>query len=346
MQQSPPKHLINAALGRPTHRKPIWFLRQAGRYLPEYRAIRAEMSFLELCRNPRMAAEVTLQPLKRFDLDAAIIFADILLVPTAMGQTLTFAPDHGPILANPIRSAADVARLSTDGAGDLLSYVGESIALTKKGLAPHQTMIGFAGAPFTVASYMIEGSGTKTFAHTKSLMFHDPSAFAGLMDKLVAASTDYLAMQVAAGAETLMLFDTWAGNLAQSDLINHVAEPTQRLLAAARSLGVPVIYYPGMGSHTLAPLGSLGADVIAVDWRVDLDQAARILRPFNVKALQGNLDPLCLGTDKGFVQNRVREVLESAERAKMNHIFNVGHGLLPTTSTEALTWAIEAVRAF
>ncbi|MFK7826551.1 MAG: uroporphyrinogen decarboxylase [Oligoflexales bacterium] len=349
MAQPEKKPLISIAKGIKSDIYPIWFLRQAGRYLPEYREIRAEMSFLELCRNPKKAAEVTIQPLKRFDLDAAIIFSDILIPPAHMGQTLTFGKGHGPLLTPHIRSSKDLSLLKHPDVEQEMGYVGEAITETKALLAPHQTMIGFAGAPFTVASYMIEGSGSKTYSEVKKLIYQDPKTFESLLDTLAEVTSEYLSMQVKAGAEVLMLFDSWAGNLSTSDYTKYVLPSLIKLLNATSKNQVPIIYYSGQGSTNLSQLSELPVQVLAIDWRVSMSEAAKLVGPHkSVKAFQGNLDPLILSWgDEGLVRAKVREVLDEAKKAQLQgHIFNVGHGVLPTTSPEAIKWAIDEIRNY
>lgn len=349
MAEPEKKPLLSVAKGIKSDIYPIWFLRQAGRYLPEYREIRAQMSFLELCRNPKKAAEVTIQPLKRFDLDAAIIFSDILIPPAHMGQTLTFGKGHGPLLSPHIRSSKDLSQLKRPNVEQEMAYVGEAISETKSQLAPHQTMIGFAGAPFTVASYMIEGSGSKTYSEVKKLMYQDPDTFYKTLDLLAEVTGDYLAMQVKAGAEVLMLFDSWAGNLSSSDYSKFVLPSLNKLVRIASSNQVPLIYYSGQGSTNLSQLSELEVDVLAIDWRVSLSEAASLVgKHKHVNAFQGNLDPLILSwADESLVRAKVREVLEEAKKAQIKgHIFNVGHGVLPTTSPDAIEWAIDEIRGF
>lgn len=339
------KPLIDAALGHKPSRQPVWFLRQAGRYLPEYLEVRARMDFVELCRNPKMAAEVTLQPLRRFDLDAAIIFSDILIPCTEMGQTLTFGKGHGPQLSNPVRSMTDLKRLMKPNASKTLGYVGEAIAETKKGLNSEQTMIGFAGAPFTVASYMIEGQGSKEFTEVKKLLYRDPATLTGLLDLLAEVTVDYLTMQVQAGAECLMLFDTWAAQLSAADYRQYVFPSVKRLIDELKAtLSVPVIYYPGQGLQLYYEIAGLKADVIAIDWRNRLDRSIGILKEVGLDcSVQGNLDPQALMSDRTLLEEKVHSIIQQGKQAR-GHIFNVGHGLLPHLPPEALQWAVEAIR--
>lgn len=346
MTSSPKKPLLMAASGIRPERYPVWFLRQAGRYLPEYQKIRSEMSFLELCRNPAKSAEVTIQPLKRFDLDAAIIFSDILIPPAHMGQTLTFDKGHGPVLRNPVRNAADLKALTLPDWEKDAPYTGEAIAATISHLNAQQTMIGFAGAPFTVASYMIEGSGTKTFSEVKKLMFSDPDVLLGLLDLLTETTVSYLEMQVKAGAEILMLFDSWAGQLFSGDYRKFILPSIQRLTNELKKLQVPIIYYPGQGSENLHEAGSLNADVFAIDWRTSLARSIEILQKqkSSFSCVQGNLDPLLLSYgSKESISDAVSRIKQEALKAPA-HIFNVGHGVLPTTSPELISYTISKIR--
>lgn len=341
------KPLIAAALGQKPSRTPVWFMRQAGRYLPEYRDIRKNVSFVELCQSPKLAAEVTLQPLRRYDLDAAIIFSDILIPCIGMGQELTFDKGHGPRLSPPVRTRQDLEALKSPTAEAMFHYLGEAIVETKKGLSKQQTMIGFAGAPFTVATYMIEGQGSKTYAEIKRLLFSDPRLLKDILGHITETTKDYLKLQVEAGADALMLFDTWAAQLLSTDYAEHVLPHVKELASTIRSLNVPIIYYPGQGSQNLEQLGGLDVDVISVDWRVPLERAGQLLRTHAKLdvTLQGNLDPQVLIGEKGFVQERTHAVLQAfKESGCRQHIFNVGHGLLPHIPPEALNWCIEALR--
>ncbi len=287
------KTLVEAAFGRPTERTPIWFLRQAGRYLPEYRAIRKDIDFVSLCKNPQLAAEVTLQPLRRYDVDAAIIFSDILIPCTAMGQNLTFDSGHGPLLEQPIRSAQDLFKLRHPNVEKELGYVGDAIVETKKGLRPDQTMIGFAGAPFTVASYMIEGSGSKTFTEVKKLRFTQPKVFSELMELIASVTIEYLLMQVKAGADALMLFDTWANQMTAEDYRDLVFPHMNKVIQGVKDRwDGPVIYYPGQSMEWLFELNGYRGDVLAIDWRSRLARAVALIDNLGLNvSIQGNLDP-------------------------------------------------------
>ncbi|NRA67848.1 MAG: uroporphyrinogen decarboxylase [Pseudobacteriovorax sp.] len=341
------KPLVETAFGRPTKRKPVWFLRQAGRYLPEYMAIRKNTEFTTLCQTPKLAAEVTLQPLRRYDVDAAIIFSDILVPCMGMGQTLTFGKGHGPILNKPVRSAEDLASLRVPDCEKELGYVGDAIGLTKQGLESHQTMIGFAGAPFTVASYMIEGMGTKVYTEVKNLQHNHPTVFQGLLDKLVEVSVDYLLMQVKAGAECLMLFDTWANQLPAEDYRNYSFPAVSKIIAEVKDKAdVPIVYYPGQGTDLYFELSGYQGDVIAVDWRTRMSRAISLLENSGLDvSVQGNLDPQTLMGPESVIRERTRAILDQGKKAR-GHIFNVGHGMQPHLSPDALHHVINEIRSW
>lgn len=265
-----------------------------------------------------------------------------------MGQDLTFDKGHGPILSRPVRTEEDFKALKRPLAARDLGYVGDAIALTKSQLKPHQTMIGFAGAPFTVATYMVEGGGTKTFSEIKNLAYAKSSLFVSLLNKIADVTIDYLQMQVSAGADCLMLFDTWAGQLPSEDYAELVLPTTSRLISEIRKLGIPAIYYPGQGSDNLYHLGAVQANAISVDWRVPMDRAIKILKDTGLKAaVQGNLDPQYLIGGESLVRQKVRLLLNKiTESSPYGHIFNVGHGLQPNTPPESLSWVIDEVRQF
>jgi uroporphyrinogen decarboxylase len=341
------KTLIEAAMGRPTERIPVWFLRQAGRYLPEYMEVRRNVDFVSLCQNPKLAAEVTLQPLRRYDVDASIIFSDILIPCTAMGQTLTFDKGHGPQLNKPVRSFADLKTLRKPDAEKELGYVGQAIVETKKGLRPDQTMIGFAGAPFTVASYMIEGAGSKNFTEVKKMRLTEPDTFRGLLQLLVETTVDYLLMQLKAGADCLMLFDTWANQLTCNDYRDFIFPAVNDVISQVKSRwDGPFIYYPGQSIELLFELSGFKGDVLAIDWRSRLPRAIALIENLGLGvSVQGNLDPQSLLAPDELLRRQVRDICEAGQQAR-GHIFNVGHGLQPHTPPEAVSKVIEEVRAF
>jgi uroporphyrinogen decarboxylase len=308
-------------------------MRQAGRYLPEYQEVRAGASILEVCKTPELAVKVTLQPLERFALDAAIIFADILLPLEPMGIKVTFEAGEGPVIHNPVRSAADVRALRPL-AGDDLDFVSQSISQARAALAGRVPLIGFAGAPFTLASYAIEGGSSRNYIETKRLMYGDPETWHGLMTKLAKAVTGFLVEQVRAGAQAVQLFDSWVGALAPADYRRSVLPASAKVFDAVASYNVPRIHF-GVGTGELLGLmGEAGADVVGVDWRVPLDEAARRVGPG--KALQGNLDPAVLFAPTAAVEAKAREVLDAAAGLE-GHIFNLGHGVLPSMDPDALT---------
>ena len=344
---STPKTLVEVAFGRPSKRQPVWFLRQAGRYLPEYMAVRSKVDFVTLCKSPELASEVTLQPLRRFDLDAAIIFSDILIPCTAMGQTLSFDKGHGPQLSHAVTDAASLKALRVPKASQELGYVGEAIAKTVAYMRPDQTMIGFAGAPLTVATYMIEGCGSKDFTAMKRLRYSAPQVFRDLLEMLTETTVDYLSMQVKAGARALMLFDTWATSLIPQDYAAFALPQVKRICSEIKRMHpeVPFIYFPGQGSHLYLELIGLPCDVIAVDWRVRFEAAINLLSNIELDVtVQGNLDPQTLVAPRQFIEERVADIVCHGKKAR-GHIFNVGHGLLPHTPPDSLSWVIEKIRS-
>lgn len=306
-------------------------MRQAGRYLPEYRELRARYGMLELCKSPDLATRVTLQPISRFAPDAAIIFADILLPLEGMGVPFHFAPDHGPVIEHPLRAPGDVDAVRVCRPRESLDFVLKSLSQVRGELDPAIALIGFAGAPFTLASYMIEGGPSKNFLHTKLFLYEHPRLWRVLMDKLVESTLLYLRAQCEAGAQALQLFDSWVGCLAPDDFRVFVAPYLQTLFLALASLRVPLIYF-GTGTATLLPqIRDIGASVIGVDWRLSIQEARRVLG--SGLAVQGNLDPLALLAPGPVLEAKVEAVLEDAA-GEAGHIFNLGHGILPTTPVD------------
>jgi uroporphyrinogen decarboxylase len=315
-------------------------MRQAGRFLPEYRALRAEHDFITLCKTPDLAARVTLLPLARFPLDAAILFADILLILEPMGVGLEFSRGDGPVIRRPVRSAADVARLERVAAAEAMPYVFETVRRVRAELQGRVPLIGFAGAPFTLASYAIEGGGSRSYAHTKTLMYHEPAAWHRLMERLAEAVVDYAREQVAAGAEAMQLFDSWVGCLSPDDYRTYVLPHMRAAFGALAGLDVPLIHF-GTGTAALLELmREAGGDVIGLDWRVDLGEAwARLGEDV---AVQGNLDPVALLAPPDEIRRRVARVLERAG-GRPGHVFNLGHGVLPQTPVEHVAAMVDAV---
>lgn len=329
---------LRACRGNRPQRTPVWMMRQAGRYLPEYRAVRQKVSFLELCRTPELCAEVTLQPLERFDLDAAILFSDILVVFDAMGVEVEFAP--GPRLPNPVRTISDVDRLRWGDPREELRYVMDAVRACKRAVTDRAPLIGFCGAPLTIISYLIEGAGSRDFEHTKRMLFSAPVVFDGLMSSMTSLLIKYLEGQVAAGADALQIFDSWAGALTPQDYRAHVLPHVERLVREARSFGVPVIMFARGNAHHLGGIASTDADVIGVDWTMGLSSAIDVVGEDRV--VQGNLDPmLLLGSPETLVE-RTREVVTAGRRARA-HIFNLGHGICRHTDPEMAKLMIDTV---
>ena len=318
---------------------PVWFMRQAGRYMQEYQAIRAKHSILEVCKTPELAAQVTLQPIERFPLDAAIIFADILLPLEPMGISLDFVESEGPVIRNPIRDRASVDRLRVID-GDELGYVGEAIQQARRALAGRVPLIGFAGAPFTLASYAIEGGGSRQYIETKQFMYREPEAWHRLMDKLARVVTGYLRRQIRAGAQAVQLFDSWVGCLSPGDYAEYVLPHVQLVFDGLKREQIPLIHF-GTGTAALLKLmREAGGDVIGVDWRVSLDEAWDVVG--HDVALQGNLDPVVLFAPLHEIERRVEDILRRAA-GRPGHIFNLGHGILPNTPVESVAAVVDLV---
>jgi len=311
-------------------------MRQAGRYLPEYMAIRRDVSFLELCGDSDLACEVTLQPIDRFGLDAAIVFSDILTIPEAMGRTVTFEKGMGPRLPDPVRNASDVASLKRPDVAEALPVVPRTLK-TFRAARPNIPILGFAGAPFTLLCYMVEGSGSKNWLAAKGLLFEQPDVAAELLNMLADVVGDYLQLQIDSGAAAVQMFDTWAGVLSVEDYRRWALPAAQRALA--RVSGAPRIYFTRDTSPFLPWIAETGADVIGLDWRVDIQRARSILGDLPI---QGNMDPVALYAPKEDIQRRVRKIL--AEAGPLGHVFNLGHGVLPTTPISGVEAMIEAVK--
>ncbi len=315
-------------------------MRQAGRYMAEYRKLREQHTLLEICAQPALAAEVTLQPIKRLDVDAAIIFADILLPLVPMGIDLEFAAGEGPVIHNPVRSRADVERLRVLDPDEAVPATLEAIRLVTHELPGDLPLIGFAGGLFTVASYMIEGGSSRNYLRTKQLMYGEPETWALLMDRLAGMTSRYLRGQVAAGARAVQIFDSWAGALSPRDYRAHILPHTQRIVASLHTLDVPVIIFGTGTSGLLDLLTESGADVIGVDWRVDLDRAWE--RIGSDRAVQGNLDPTLLFAPRAEIERQVDAILTQAD-GRDGHIFNLGHGILPQTPVDNVQFVTELV---
>jgi uroporphyrinogen decarboxylase len=331
--------LLRAARRQPTDFTPVWIMRQAGRYLPEYRAMRERYGFLELCKSADAAAAVTLQPVDRLGVDAAILFADILLVIEPMGVGLEFARGEGPVIQRPVRAGADVARLARVDPLEATPFVFETVRIVRRALDGRVPLIGFAGAPFTVASYLVEGAASREYLHTKRFMYEDPEGWRALMEILVDVTARYLNGQIAAGAQAVQLFDSWVGALSPDDYRDYV-QPWSRALIRRLTPGTPVIHF-GTGTAALLPLmKDAGGDVIGLDWRVDLDEAWARLG--DGVAVQGNLDPVALLASPRHFRPRVRAILDRAA-GRPGHIFNLGHGVLPQTPVDHVVALVDMV---
>lgn len=329
---------MKACRREPVPHTPVWFMRQAGRSLPEYRKVREGTAMLESCMMPELVTEITLQPVRRHKVDAAIYFSDIVVPLKAIGIDLDIKPGIGPVVANPIRSRADLAQLR-DLTPDDVSYVTQAIGMLTAELGS-TPLIGFAGAPFTLASYLVEGGPSRNHEHTKALMYGDPELWADLLDRLAEITGAFLKVQIEAGASAVQLFDSWVGALAPADYTRSVLPASKKVFDAVAPYGVPRIHF-GVGTgEVLGLMGEAGADVVGVDWRVPMDEAARRVGPG--KALQGNLDPAVLFATREAVEAKTDEVLDAAAGLD-GHIFNLGHGVLPSTDPEALTRLVEHV---
>jgi len=333
---------LDACRRRATDVRPVWFMRQAGRYLKPYRDVRARYGILEICKKPEIAAAVTLQPVEILDVDAAIIFADLLLPVEPMGLKLQFVAGEGPVIENPVATPEDIDALATNRTDDL-RYVGEAIHLVGRALDGKVPVIGFVAAPFTLASYMIEGGPSKTFLKTKKLMFGDEVMWRRLMGKLVDVLGDFAAMQIGAGARAMQVFDSWAGALSPDDYVRYVQQYSRALIDRIRSSAVPVIHFATGTGGFLRELHTAGGDVLGVDWRVNIDQ---VWTDLGYRcAIQGNLDPVALFSPLPDLRAKTLELLRRTG-TRPGHIVNLGHGILPETPVENVKAVVEIVRSF
>src|ERR1700690_1864324 len=338
---APESRFVKACKLQPVDRTPVWFMRQAGRYMPEYRAVRKQYSLIEICKKPEVAAEVTITAAEALRVDAAIIFADLLLPLEVMGLPFHFSAGEGPVIEKPVRQMEDIARLRTDRAADL-GYVAEAVRLVCKHFGARLPVIGFCGAPFTLASYMIEGGGSRNYVHAKKMMYSSPAAWDELMRKLVAVVSEYAAEQVRAGADVIQIFDSWVGCLSVEDYRCYVLPRTTELVKALQKTGAPIIYF-GTDSATLLPsMKETGAEVIGLDWRIPLDQGWNAV---GSGAVQGNLDPVLLFAAWKEIKSRAAEILRQAG-GRPGHIFNLGHGILPETPVENVKELAAFVREY
>lgn len=331
---------LKACRGEAVPYTPIWLMRQAGRYMRQYQEIREKMDFLTLCKTPELAARVTLQPVDILGVDAAILFSDILTLVEAMGLELTFAQNEGPVIGNPVRNFESFHALIVPEPEESLGYVMETIRLLRPQLNGRVPLIGFSGAPFTLATYMIEGGSSKQFIETKTMMYQEPELFKALMNKIALSVTLYLEAQIRAGAQAVQLFDTWAGVLSPFDYSIFVFPHVKSIIDSLKKLDVPVIYFLNNCSGLLDQVRTCGADILSFDWRISLSDAInRVGQSFVV---QGNLDPCTLFGPVSFMENHVRQILRCGEQAK-GHIFNLGHGILPQTPVDHVKALVDMV---
>jgi uroporphyrinogen decarboxylase len=333
---------VRACLRKPVDRTPVWFLRQAGRYMQEYRDVRKHHTLVEICKQPEIAAEVTITAAEKLGVDAAIIFADLLLPLEPMGLPFEFQAGEGPVVHHPVRTAEDVRALKTDRA-DELAYVARAIQKVSAHFRDRLGIIGFCGAPYTLASYMIEGGGSRNYIHTKQMMYRDPLSWRLLLDKLIKVLTEYCRLQVQAGADVIQIFDSWVGSLSVTDYREYAFEASKRLVRAVQEMGVPVIYFGVETAGLLTDMAATGADVVGLDWRQPLDDGWKSVG-YNT-AVQCTLDPITLFAPQELIQLRVREILRSAG-GRPGHIFNLGHGIVPTTPVENVQAVVRMVREY
>lgn len=328
------ERFLAAARRQPVDRTPAWMMRQAGRSLPEYRELRSGHTFMEMCHRPELAAEATLQPIRRFGMDAAVIFCDILVPAEAMGLAVSIEEGVGPLLDPPVRTAEDVEALRDFDAATATGFLAEALRLVRAELGEERAMLGFCGAPFTLASYMVEGRSSRNYETTKALMLGQPELFDRLVERIVDNSLGYLALQVEAGADAIQIFDSWGGSLDAATWRARMQGPITRMVRATQDLGVPVILYVNGCSHLLEAMVETGADVLSIDWRVDPVEAVR--RTGGKVALQGNMDPVALFAPPDAVRREAQRTLTAFEGAP-GHIFNLGSGILPKTPLESTT---------
>lgn len=322
---------------------PVWLMRQAGRYMPEYMEIRQKYDFLTMCKTPDLAAEVTLQPVNRLGVDAAILFADILLPLEGMGIELAFAKNEGPVISNPVRTKDDVQKIRILEAEEATPYVLDAIRLIRKELEGRVPLIGFSGAPFTIASYIIEGGGSRDYKNCKSMMWQAPDVWDSLMKKISEVLLKYLKAQIKAGAQAVQMFDSWVGALSPDDYEQYVLPHSKYVLDGLRDEGVPVIHFANNASSMLELVAAAGGDVIGLDWRINLDDAWQ--RVGYDRAVQGNLDPFTLFAPPRVIEEKVRKILDMAGN-RPGHIFNLGHGINKETPVEHAIALVEAVHKY
>ncbi len=332
---------INAIRKKTVERTPVWIMRQAGRYLPEYRAIREKHDFITVCKTPELATEVTLQPIRRYAFDAAILFSDILVIPEALGQNLEFLEDHGPRLSPQVLNSKDVEKLNSENLEEKLSYVGEAVKMISRELSGNTPLIGFSGSPFTLATYMIEGKPTRNFKHIKQIMYSDPALLHRLLDLLAQSVSRYLAMQINAGVQAVQVFDTWGGIITPHLYQEFSGQYMKRIVADLSQYHVPVTLFSKGGIDLLSQLKDSRADMLGVDWMTDLEEAREAVG--GVAALQGNLDPTVLYGSREIIKKETLKVLEAFGKDS-GHVFNLGHGILPDIPVDNVAFLVDTIR--
>ena len=341
MEQLQNDLFLRACKKQDVDRTPIWIMRQAGRYLPEYRALRANNDFLTMCKTPELAAEVTIQPVDLIGVDAAIIFSDILVIPEAMGMHLEMQEEKGPVFNRPIRNERDAGTLKQITAQENLKYVLDAIELTKKELNGRVPLIGFSGAPWTLLTYMVEGQGSKTFSNVKKLIYNNPELAHKILNQLTDAVADYLSAQIEAGANAVQIFDTWAGMLSPRDYLVFALKYVNQVISKVKRKDEPIIYFPKGVHYRMRTTADCGADVIGVDWTIDMAKARDKIG--DKVAIQGNLDPTVLYAEPNFIKREAKKVLQSFGEGN-GHIFNLGHGILPDIKPEHAKALVDFVK--
>ncbi len=333
---------LKACRGDATDYTPVWIMRQAGRYLPQYHEVRNKGSFLDLCKNPDRAAEVTIQPVDYIGVDAAILFSDILVPMEAMGLKLEFMENRGPVFHAPVRDRAAIDRLGIPDPEDDLGYVMDTIRILRRELADRVPLIGFSGAPFTLSTYLIEGGSSKNYLNTKRMMYEAPELYHALMRKITDCTISYLAGQIAAGVQAVQVFDSWAGVLAPCDYVEFSLPYVREIVSALQGKGVPIIYFANNGASLLDFSTTCGSDVLGIDWRIGLDKVVEKIA--GRMSVQGNMDPIALFLPEEKLAARIRQVLEQGRGAR-GHIFNLGHGIVPETPPEQARLAVDLVHS-
>ena len=331
---------LRACRGEKVDYTPVWLMRQAGRYMKEYQEVRSKVDFLTLCKTPELAAKVTLQPIDILNVDAAILFSDILIPVEAMGMALEFSEKKGPILGEPVRNKSSVDKLIIPDTEDSMPFVLDTIKILRRELADRVPLIGFSGAPYTLATYIIEGGSSKNFVNTKKMMYQNPGLFQGLLEKITATVIDYLTAQIRAGAQAVQIFDSWGGNLSPYDYESIIFPHVKKAIKALKKFDVPIIFFVNDCAGLLDIVKKSGADVVGIDWRVDMGKAVKTIG--KKVSVQGNLDPCVLFGTKEHIDERVQDILNKGESAR-GHIFNLGHGILPETPVENAIAMVEAV---